>query len=76
MLRELAASGCLTIVVTHHLAFAAQCSDRVWLMREGRLVADSAPADALQPAPLARLFGVPFHRHDTQEGRVFLSYGE
>lgn len=76
LLHELAAEGCLTIVVTHHLAFAAQHSHRVWLLQQGKLVADDAPRAALHPKSLARLFGVPFHRHDTPEGRVFLSYGE
>jgi iron complex transport system ATP-binding protein len=76
VLHELTSQGCLTIVVTHHLALAAQHSDRVWLLQKGKLVADNAPGEALQPAPLSRLFGVPFHRHDTPEGRVFLSYGK
>lgn len=75
LLRELKTEGCLTIVVTHHLALAAQHSDRVWLLHRGRVITDSSPVDALQPGRLADVFEVPFHRYDSPEGRIFLSYG-
>lgn len=75
LLRELKEQGCLTIVVTHHLALAAQHSDRVWLLHQHRVVTDSSPLDALQPGRLEEVFEVPFHRYDSPEGRVFLSYG-
>lgn len=75
LLRELRDLGHLVLVVTHHLALAAQNTDRVWLLHLGRLAADAPPAEALHPERLEAVFGVVFHRHVTQEGRVFLSYG-
>lgn len=72
---ELKAGGHLIVVVTHHLALAAQNSDRIWLLDKGKLVADGAPCDALDPARLHNVFHVPFYWHTSTEGRVFLTYG-
>lgn len=72
---ELRACGHLILVVTHHLALAAQNADRVWLLHHGRLVADGPPREAMKPADLERVFRVPFHWHQSAEGRVFLTYG-
>lgn len=76
LLRELRDEGCLVIVVTHHLSLAARHSDRVWLLRCGELAADSAPAEAFDPARLSEVYEVPFHRLEDRVGRVYLSYGE
>lgn len=67
--------GHLILVVTHHLALAAQNADRVWLLDRGRLAADGPPCDAMRPSGLQRVFHVPFHWHQNAEGRVFLTYG-
>jgi ABC-type cobalamin/Fe3+-siderophores transport system ATPase subunit len=67
--------GHLILVVTHHLALAAQNADRVWLLDRGRLAADGPPCDAMRPADLEQVFHVPFHWHQSTEGRVFLTYG-
>lgn len=67
--------GHLIIVVTHHLALAAQNADRIWLLDAGRLAADAPPCDAMRPQDLERVFHVPFHWHQNAEGRVFLTYG-
>jgi ABC-type cobalamin/Fe3+-siderophores transport system ATPase subunit len=72
---ELKAAGHIIIVVTHHLALAAQNSDRIWLLDHGKLVADGPPCDALEPERLHDVFHVPFHWHTSTEGRVFLTYG-
>lgn len=68
-------AGRLVIVVTHHLALAAQNADRVWLLHEGKLAADGPPREAMHPERLRSIFHVPFHWHENSEGRVFLSYG-
>ena len=68
-------AGHLILVVTHHLALAAQNADRVWLLENGHLAADGPPRDAMRPADLERVFRVPFHWHQSAEGRVFLTYG-
>lgn len=75
LFRSLRACGHLILVVTHHLALAAQNADRIWLLDGGRLAADGPPCDAMKPADLERVFRVPFHWHQNPEGRVFLSYG-
>lgn len=75
LFQELRSLGYLILVVTHHLALAAQNADRIWLMHEGLLVADGPPCDAMKPSDLERVFHVPFHWHQNSEGRVFLTYG-
>lgn len=75
LFRTLREAGHLILVVTHHLALAAQNADRVWLLEQGRLAADGPPCDAMRPADLERVFRVPFHWHQSPEGRVFLTYG-
>ena len=72
---DLRNAGHLILVVTHHLALAAQNSDRIWLLDRGRLVADASPAVAMRPPRLEEVFHVPFHWHRNAEGRVFLTYG-
>ncbi len=72
---ELKSAGHLVVVVTHHLALAAQNSDRIWLLDRGRLVADGAPCEALEPGRLREVFHVPFYWHAGDDGRVFLTYG-
>lgn len=75
LLAELRASGHTIIVVTHHLALAAQYCSRIWLLSQGRLISDATPDEAMSPKRLEETFQVPFHRHLSPEGRVFLTYG-
>jgi iron complex transport system ATP-binding protein len=75
VLRELRDAGHLILVVTHHLALAAQNADRVWLLHGGGLAADATPVEAFHPQRLEEVFRVAFHRHVNAEGRVFLTYG-
>ena len=49
-LRATADSGVLVIVVTHDLGLAARFADHVLVLREGRLVSQGAPAEALSEA--------------------------
>lgn len=72
---ELREAGRLILVVTHHLALAAQNADRIWLVHGGRMAADGPPCEAMRPEELERIFHVPFHWHQSSEGRVFLTYG-
>ena len=67
--------GKLILIVTHHLHLAAQRSERVWVLSEGKLVADAPPDDAMRPDRLETVFHVPFQRHINERGRVFLNYG-
>lgn len=76
LLAELRTAGHVILTVTHHLALAAQNSDRIWLLSRGRIVADAAPDQALRPERLEEIFHVPFHWHRSEQGRVFLTYGQ
>ena len=76
LLREVRDTGCLVIVVTHHLALAARHADRVWLLDRGRVVMDGQPEVALDPSKLSQVFDVPFFGYRDGNGRVFLSYGD
>jgi iron complex transport system ATP-binding protein len=58
LLRRLAGEGLLVIAATHDLNLAADYSDRVVLLRQGRLAADGAPCDALSAARIAEVFHV------------------
>jgi ABC-type cobalamin/Fe3+-siderophores transport system ATPase subunit len=75
LFRNLRQSGNLVLVVTHHLALAAQNSDRIWLLDRGKLVSDALPCNALHPDRLEAVFHVPFYWNKNAEGRVFLTYG-
>lgn len=61
-LRAAADSGILAIVVTHDLGLAARYADMVMVMREGRLMAQGAPAEALSDSILADVFRVTAYR--------------
>ena len=58
LLRQAAHAGAAVLAVLHDLALAARFADRVAVMDRGRLVADSTPAVALDPARLAAVFGI------------------
>ncbi len=75
LLARLRDQGRLILIVTHHLHLAARRSDRVWVLSEGRLVADGPPSDAMRPESLEAVFHVPFEWHRNEQGRVFLNYG-
>ncbi|MEM6475297.1 MAG: ABC transporter ATP-binding protein [Pseudomonadota bacterium] len=53
-----AAAGQGVVIVLHDLALAMNHADRVLVLREGRLVADGAPADALSSQNIANGWGV------------------
>jgi len=62
LLGELAKSR-LVVAVTHDLNLALQFSDRVMVLEDGRIAGDGAPADVLNPALIARVFGVQATMH-------------
>jgi iron complex transport system ATP-binding protein len=55
-----AGQGGAAIVVVHDLTLAARCSDRVWLLADGRLAAEGPTREILAPSVLERHFGVRF----------------
>ena len=50
-------TGATVIFASHDLNWAAAYSDRVIVMREGRIAADVAPVDLLKPDLIRELFG-------------------
>jgi iron complex transport system ATP-binding protein len=57
------------VAVLHDMNQALASFDRLWLMQDGRLVADLR-ADRSALAPLERLFGIQLRCIDTDDGRV------
>jgi iron complex transport system ATP-binding protein len=52
------AHGCGVLAVLHDINLAAQYADRVVLLRQGRVLAEGAPAPVLTPAALRECFNV------------------
>lgn len=63
-LRRLAREGVTLVLVTHHAEELVPEIGHVVLLREGRVVADGARADALAPDLLSRTFGAPLRLVD------------
>lgn len=57
-----AAAGALVMFSTHDINFALRTADRILVLKEGRLVADDAPAGLADPRRLQDIYGVPFVR--------------
>jgi iron complex transport system ATP-binding protein len=58
LLRKTARAGGAVLAVVHDLALAARFADRVVVIERGRIVADAAPADALNAERIAAVFGI------------------
>ena len=76
LLRELAASGLLVVTVTHDLNLAATFADRVIALRHGRVLADAAPSDALQPSRIEEIFHVRVQLLPRPGGGHWIAYGD
>lgn len=61
-LRIAAGQGMLVIVVTHDLGLAARFADRVFVMADGRLVADAPPDQALSDTVVGDVFRISAYR--------------
>ncbi len=59
--RGAASLGSGVVIVVHDLATAMNYADRVLVLREGRLVADGLPQEALSPQNIANVWGVTAH---------------
>jgi iron complex transport system ATP-binding protein len=76
ILRGLCERGILVTAVTHDLNMAAAYAHRVIVLREGRVVADGAPEEALRTDRLRAVFDVPAELLRAPDGRHWIRYGD
>jgi iron complex transport system ATP-binding protein len=76
LLRDFSRKGVLVVAVTHDLNLAASYAPRLVLMNEGRICADGAPAEVLDPETMGRIFHVQVAVHHRPSGRPWILYGE
>lgn len=75
LLRELREQGLLVVAVTHDLNLAAAYSDRVVMLKAGRIAADGAPAETLRRETIRDVFGVESQVREAADGRPWIVYG-
>jgi len=75
-LRATADKGVLVIVVTHDLGLAARFADHVLVLREGRLVAQGAPTEALSEQVMSDVFRISAYRAKYQEEVVIVPWAD
>ncbi|WP_315710440.1 vitamin B12 ABC transporter ATP-binding protein BtuD [Brenneria uluponensis] len=63
LLSELCCAGIGVVVSTHDLNHSLHHADRIWLMADGKLVAQGKTEKVMQPETLSPVFGVIFQRH-------------
>ena len=75
-LRATADKGVLVIVVTHDLGLAARFADHVLVLREGRLVSQGTPAEALSEQVMADVFRISAYRAEFQNEAVIVPWAD
>jgi iron complex transport system ATP-binding protein len=75
-LRATADKGVLVIVVTHDLGLAARFADHVLVLREGRLVSQGTPAEALSEQVTADVFRISAYRAEFQSEAVIVPWAD
>jgi iron complex transport system ATP-binding protein len=75
-LRAAADQGVLVIVVTHDLGLAARFADHLLVLKEGRLVAQGAPAAALSERVMADVFRISAFRAEFERAAVIVPWAE
>jgi iron complex transport system ATP-binding protein len=75
-LRATADRGVLVIVVTHDLGLAARFADHVLVLREGQLVSQGAPAEALSEQVIADVFRISAYRAEFQRKAVIVPWAD
>jgi iron complex transport system ATP-binding protein len=75
-LRATADKGVLVIVVTHDLGLAARFADHVLVLRQGRLVSQGAPAEALSEQVMADVFRISAYRAEYRREAVIVPWAD
>jgi vitamin B12 transport system ATP-binding protein len=73
LLREFCQSGRSALVCAHDLNHTLQQADRVWLLQAGRLVAEGATHEVMEPGLLSRVYEVDFHLQALGEQRWIMT---
>lgn len=73
LLQSLAVDGYGILKTTHHPDHVLAGSDRVVLLRHGRIVADGVPADVLTGECLSALYGIPVAPFRLPDGRLVVA---
>ncbi len=75
-LRATADKGALAIVVTHDLGLAARFADHMLVLREGRLVSQGSPSEALSEQVMAEVFRITAYRAEFQHQAVIVPWAD
>ncbi|MDI1266557.1 MAG: ABC transporter ATP-binding protein, partial [bacterium] len=75
-LRGIADNGVLVVVVTHDLGLAARFADHVLVLREGALVSQGPPAQALSEQVMADVFRISAYRAEYQREAVIVPWAD
>ncbi|MBE6483840.1 MAG: ATP-binding cassette domain-containing protein [Actinomycetaceae bacterium] len=62
------------LIVVHDINIASAYSDRIVAMKDGRVVADGAPDDVVNPEQLAEIYGIDAEVHDIDGMRLAMYY--
>jgi iron complex transport system ATP-binding protein len=75
LLRDLREQGLLVVAVTHDLNLAAAYSDRVVMLKSGRIAADGVPGETLRSDVIRDVFDVQSQVREAADGRPWIVYG-
>lgn len=73
LLREFCHSGRSVLVCAHDLNHSLQQADQVWLLHNGRLIAQGSTLDVMAPELLSRVYEVDFHLQVIGEQRWIMT---
>lgn len=68
MMRQLASSGKAVILVLHDILLALKLSDRIAILKEGRILQCGTPEEILSSDVIGKLYGVPVKAQHTESG--------
>lgn len=72
LLERLAEQGLAIVSSTHRPEQAQASANRVWVLHDGRLIADGAPAQVVDSALMQRLYNVSVRQIDADGHRFFI----
>lgn len=73
ILSELCRQGIAIVMSSHDLNHTLRHAHRVWLLRQGKLLASGPRDEVMTPPNLARAYGLNFRRLDIEGHRMLIS---